>query len=287
MQGFFTLLVLQFSAPLLSIASLDQSGMLRRETHTVLTHKGEIIKLQEGSDVELVLAKRHAQGPAPAAETTEATEEVSTVIGPDGEKRAVPHVDDCAKAFHIGFKVTAECGEGFFDSNDQIFLTTENHALEIQILGPKYEEHSHKISAWFKTESGKGAHHKGIKSGQSFKQNPTGELMVGPITCGQEYLCTFEKTKRNLTLDCGGDFHDFDTPDPNVVFNDATERKFDMVENTTELLLGILAGSGDHALHGRLSDVTMSCPSFDVNTTAANATASQGKNKGKGKGKGK
>jgi hypothetical protein len=296
MQGFFTLLVLQCCAPVIVRASQDQSGIVRRETHTVLTHKGEILSVKgvDGrSNAELADVARHTQGvhAAPvtdAVATGEETEDADNgVIPSEGESRAFPHPEHCAKAFEIEFKLTAECGQNFDLTNDQIFVTSEKHSLEIQLLGPAYAPNNHKISAWFRTESGKGAHFKGIKSGQSDAHGvPTGELMVGPISCGQEYACSFVKTIHNLTLDCGDGLHDFDKPDPNVVFDESTEWKFDMMTNTTELLLGTLAGAGDHALHGQLADVILTCPTWveylHAHNISANATSAvQVKTKGK------
>jgi len=243
-------------------ATLDQSGIVRRETQTILTHKGEILK----SNAELVDIERHSQAAAVA------TKNASGIVPADGERRNIPHVAECAKAFEIGFKVTAECGDNF-NSNDQIFITSEKHSLEIQILGPAYGSNAHKISAWFKSESGKGAHHKGIEAGASDSNgDPTGELMVGPITCGQEYACQFTKTigwdasATNplgvLTLDCGGGLEASDTPSDLEVYDQATAHKFDLVADTTKLLLGLEAGSGDNALHGQLADVTIHCPTY-------------------------
>jgi len=253
-------------------ATLDQSGIVRRETQTILTHKGEILK----SNAELVDIERHSQAAAVA------TKNASGIVPADGERRDIPHVAECAKAFEIGFKVTAECGDNF-NSNDQIFITSEKHSLEIQILGPAYGSNQHKISAWFKSESGKGAHHKGIKEGAlDFLSDsngvPTGELMVGPITCGQEYACQFTKTTGwdasathplvldarggVLTLDCGGGLEAADTPSSSEVYDHATAHKFDLMADTTKLLLGLEAGSGDNVLHGQLADVTINCPTY-------------------------
>lgn len=263
-------------------ATLDQSGIVRRETQTILTHKGEILK----SNADLVDIERHSQAAAVA------TKNASGIIPPGGERRDIPHVAECAKAFEIGFKVTAECGDNF-NSNDQIFITSELHSLEVQILGPVYGSNQHKISAWFKSESGKGAHHKGIQTGAlDFREDPngvpTGELMVGPINCGQEYACQFSKTTGwdasathpggVLTLDCGGDLVASDTPSDLEVYDHGTAHKFDLMTDTTELLLGEEAGSGDNVLHGQLADVTIHCPTYVDPSNSTLVEVAVGKN---------
>lgn len=148
------------------------------------------------------------------------------------------------KEFTISFKVKFDN----FTKNDMIFIATDQHALEIQALGPKYGVNSTKIGAFMKTESGLGPAGHGVHGSDG-----QGQLLSQALNTNQWYDVSFVKTPTQISLTVGG-VTESSAIDTHIIIADTD---FDLEAGSTKLVAGEMAGSGDIGLNGELGDLAL------------------------------
>lgn len=188
----------------------------------------------------------------------------------DGFSKDLASAEEFGKAFEISFKVKFNN----FLRNEQALVTTNEHSLFIQALGPKYQGDAGKISAWMKVDSGLGPHNRGVVGSDG-----SGQLLSQKLTADAWHDVKFKKDATTLNLIVDGI--------PCHLCPIAIDRttiihlpEFDMERGSKQLLAGAKAGHGDVGLDGNLADITFvegpgadAAPLETATTDTAAATA--------------
>lgn len=161
-----------------------------------------------------------------------------------GQSIALTNAAKFNKEFTIKFKVKIHN----FLRNYQMLVSTDQHALLIQVLGPSHVENATKISAWFKTDSGLGPDGRGI-----FGSDGHGQLMSQKLHPNTWYDVTYHKSLNSVSLTVDGQTVS-STANPNIIIH---QPDFFMESGSLHLLTGKMAGSGDQALDGEMGDIAV------------------------------
>lgn len=186
----------------------------------------------------IMFAKKRA---ADHARITSARNVPANVVGADGQELPIQNNAAFVKEFTIQFKVKfANFTRNGFPAT-QMLVQTEKHALTIQALGDK-------IGAYMRTESGLGPQGHGVSGSDG-----RGQLFSHTLAANQWYDVMLQKTPTMLSLSIDG-VKASSTIDPHVIIQSTD---FDLEADSTKLVAGEMAGSGDLGLNGQMGDLEM------------------------------
>jgi len=174
----------------------------------------------------------------------------------DGVVVPISDGDKFAREFTIGFQV--KFNHNAFDQNFQEIVSTDQHALLVQALGPSAGANKGKIAAWMKTDSGLGPNGRGVIGSAGLAPHDQGMLLSQTLVPNEWYDVQFRKTLDTLSLavanaDDPSNVHtESSTIDTSILFTDGDfdlEMKMDPSRNVT---FGQMTATGDHRLLGEL-----------------------------------
>lgn len=212
-----------------------------KKVTSALKHSQAKLQAHQQRRVKSLMQKKLGQ------EAGNATAGPANPVPAEGQEIDLQNGDKFVEGFEISFKVKFNN----FNRNEQALVTTDEHTLLIQGLGPRYVGDAGKISAWVKVDSGLGPHNRGLRGSDG-----SGQLLSQVVSTNTWHDVKLKKDATTLNLIVDG------TPchlcpvaiDRNVIIH---LPDFDMMRGSTKLRAGKKAGSGDIALDGDMGDVAV------------------------------